>query len=1420
MNDENAIKIMQSLGLDYNPAITSTVKFEKVVVDLNKELAQFKANAMKSAKDINNVFSSQLGQVLGNKSIVDQYGNAFKTAQAEANKMKYTLKDNIEIMKQSTLEQMKAQAASIQHRASAKGLSEEYSKQAGTLREQLSVIQSRLQAEGKLSAEEVKQTQQLKEQLDILKAQTRTEIADQGPNILDSEYQRRSSWFLSGSLFYGAMKGAKEAISTISEVEMGMVEISRVMEDATFVFKDYRDELLQLGVDYGQTFETVQDIALRWAQAGYGVRDSLDNTKTSLLALNTAELDAKNSTESLIGIMDQWKLTSADLPLLLDKINKIADDYTVSSQDLIDGLLKSSEVSRDFGLTLDQNIALLTVMREASGATGKEIGNALKSILVFTQRDKSIDVLKSLGISSFTDELETNFRPAWEIFQDISSKWDSASKDIQDGFVKAADDAGLLSGEITELIGMGETWTDVQKRDIAQGAAGAYRRNYFISLIKRLADAQGVLNNMMDAAGYSQSENARTMDTLEKKYQSLKTSAEQLAVALGDAGLLDILKDITDKAIDVTQGLTDIDEEGRALIITALELLAAVKAIKSVGGMFGVDATLGAAISVLPGWTKLLAIIPAVAGAIGLYAYNLNSATDVTNGLRDKQEELTKSFNSQIEAARETEKSLLEQAKTSETLANKLVELNEKENINMSEKAQLKDIADKLNTSFSNLGLEIDANTGKVIGNTQAIFDNISALKQQAIAQGYQTKMQATASAYVDQESLLGQTRNELDIAKAELNSLKLESNQALREIEQTRANASKNSWSNDTLGRTIVGINKKYGLTNIEQQIKEREKQINALYGLASEQEKLLSELDAELSDWADKAIETSSNLSDSNKYVPNVREAKPTSTKSTKSKKYENEALANALKILDYKKYINELTIEDEIATLNQIKSKYVITSDELIDINKRIYSAEKSLINERLKNSINWINEKKNLNELSAEEEIAAWERVRKNQSNNIEAVKQATLNLYKLRNQVITDSFSREENSIKHLTKLGILSVEEQIKKYRELYEVKAPTLAEEQSRVENLFDLYKKQISDQQRTIKEAHDKRIEQIEEEAKKKKSIHEDEIKAIEKELELLNRQEDEYDHDKKMADLKEQLAYWQVRTSEDARKKVSELLKQIDEAEHKREVDLKKQSLEDKKKVLQDEVKSVEDTAREEREKLDKSYKQIEIAFDEHSINLIALASTMSKGMFEEFQKNYLIPLENALRNADYGSVDNILGGVDDFAKDAYDKTYNSNNAQIYRLASSIVDLKKQYEYGGDKSAAQRAVSLYDELTRFKPNVADSLHRMNYMQAQEYVKNLPKMHKGGKSLSYGAVEMMPGELAFPPDLSTKLESLIEVLYARPISQSSSKSFANNRKEIKIDKLLNIERNYMEDDVDSSILARELQRQLSSIM
>ena len=1349
MDDASVVKIMQSLGLDYNPAINATKQFEKHINSLNKQLAELKMTAMQSTKDINSIFSSQLSTLAGNKTIVDQYGVPLKTVQTQMQNLAKT----------STNGFISATDAVKKHSQSVEDLGKQY-------------------------------------------------------NILASEFRRRMSWFLTGTVFYGSIKAAKEAVKTISEVEMGMVEIGRVIEDSTFRTKEFRDELLQLGKDYGYTFETVQDIALRWAQAGYNIRDTLENTRVSLLALNTAELDAQNATESLIGIMAQWGLTSQELPLVLDKINKTADDFTITSQDLVDGLLRSSSAAKIMNLSIDETIALLTVMREASGRTGREVGNALNSILSYIQRPASINVLESLGIGVFADEARTQFRSVMEIFQDIASKWETTSESIKDGFVQAADDAGLFSEELATALGLQEQWNDLQQRDIAQASAGVYRRNYFIGMIERLAEAQKVLNGLTDAAGYSQAENARTMETLEKKYQSLKTAVQELAVALGDAGLLDTLKGLTEGATNAASAISDLTPEMKAFLTTALEIIGITAALKGVIGLFTDRALFVGATAILPGMTKLLAIIPVLAGAIGLYIHNLNSATDATNGLRDKQEELEKSFNSQIEAAEETKENMLSQAKTAETLANKLEELTKKEELNIAEKAQMKAIVEKLNNIFPDLNLAIDENTDKIIGNTQAIYDNIEALKQRAIAQGYEAKMAATASAYVSQESLLGQTMNELEKANAELNEIKkkystIKSN-AQKEIDEVMQNY---------IGLTdvqplIIDIQNKYGLTELMFEISKREKAIQELTKLKNEQEKLLNELDAELDDWVNKTIEATSD-------VP-VTQYVPTSSSGKKSSggrsAYSNPALDSALRLLEHRKRLNQISTEDEIAYLNQIKAAHVKTAEELMDINERIYAAEQALMDETLQRSINWINERKALGELSIEEEIEAWERVKNNQSNNIEAVKKATLELYRLRQQVMQETFSQEERNIQHLTRLGVLSVKEQINAYKELYQLKAQSLQEEQSRIENLFELYKQLISNQQRTIKVAYDERIELIEEEAKKRKQMHEEEIAAIERELELLNRQEEKYDHDKRMNELKEELAYWQVRTSEEAREKVAEILKQIDEEEHRREVELKKQSLEDKKKILQDEVDSIDETAKKEREKWEKSYKEIEIAFDEHSIDMIALASAMWSGIYDEFEKNYLIPLENALRNADYGSVESILGGIDDFAQDAYNKTYNTTNAQVYRLAAQILEFKRQYEYGGDITAHQRAIPYYDALERLNPTVAETLRKMYYKEAKEFVDSLPKAHTGAEVLTYGAAYLKPGELIFPPDLSSKLEELIKVLYKQPVQNLTQKTY-DNRKEVRIGNLLHIERNYMEDEVDAQILARELSRAIKSM-
>jgi len=674
-SDDSMVKIIQSLGLDYKPAEQSIKSFEARIASLNKQLFNMKANAIQGARDINQAFSSQLGSLGGGKVLVDQWGQPLKTIQTEAAKVGTGVVAGFT----PATEAMKKHGQTVQDTA------KQYS-------------------------------------------------------IFGSEMQRRVSWFLTGTMFYGTLKAAKETVQTISEVEMGMIEIARVMDDSSFVFKDYRDELLQLGVQYGQTFNTVQDIAVKWAQAGYNAKDSLELTKTALLALNTAELDATYATQGLIAVMAQWGLTAEELLPVLDKINKTADDFAITSQDIIDGITRSGAAAKNMNLTLDETIGVITVLRESSGRTGREVGNAFNTILSYMQRASSINIMERMGIRVFADEARTQFVSILDLFEQMAKKWNdpSVSDALKTQFEQAANEAGIFNEELAVAVGLQDKYNDLQKRDLAQSAAGMRRRNYFISLMERFNQVQEVTNNMMDASGYSMRENDRTMEGLAKKYESLKAAAQELAVALGDAGLLDSLKSIVDVGTDAAHAIAQMDEDSRAFLLTALELTSAVVALNSITRLFA-DQTIVTAIrgimKLIPGWGQVAAVIAAVAGAIGLLTYNMKNANAQTlEDIQAKQNEIEKT----------------------DELIKKYDELKVKVDDSEEAKNSLLDVQRQLAAIYPDYVDSLDDEGNKMVTNI-GLLREVIALKREELEL---KRQDAVASARADLTGLLQQQRN------------------------------------------------------------------------------------------------------------------------------------------------------------------------------------------------------------------------------------------------------------------------------------------------------------------------------------------------------------------------------------------------------------------------------------------------------------------------------------------------------------------------------------------------------------------------------------------------------------------------------------------------------------------------------------
>lgn len=1000
----------------------------------------------------------------------------------------------------------------------------------------------------------------------------------------------------------------------------------------------------------------------------------------------------------------------------------------MTSQDLVDGLLRSSGAAKIMGLSLEQTIALLTVMREASGRTGREVGNALNSILSYIQRPKSIETLESLGIQVFADAARTQFRNVMLIFQDIAARWDSLSADIQEGFVKAADDAGLYSEELANAIGLQEEWNDLQQRDISQAAAGVYRRNYFIGMIERLSQAQEVLNNMTDAAGYSMRENERTMDTLQKKYTSLLAAAQELAVALGDAGLLDVLKGVTEVAKDAADGFADLDDSTKALVLTVIELLGALAGIKGVMGLFTTKGIFEVA-KALPGWGKLIALIGSAAGAIGLLAYNSSkaSAQTIDDALKSA-------------SARQNE---IDQATN---LIKKYEELESKAAQNNEVKAEMLDIQRQLAQIYPDYVDGLDAEGNKLVTNIPLLRE-MNALKQQELELERQKIMLDANTRLPQLQAEQKRLQEQIDRNKQRLASgdtYTLVGNIVAREVDIS-----------GQIRKETIDLVQKLAANQMEQQM------INSI----------INGIDTQTYRDPWQRVAEGSTVSGGTpagaKKCPKCgailgKDGKcPNCDKSSGS--YKNEPLQNALRLLQHKKAMNEISLQDEIAYLKAVRDKYVQTGEERMDIEERIYTAEKALMDKRLQDSINWINEKKALGELSAEQEIAAWNRVLTNQKNNIEAVKEATLNLYRLQKELREKEVEEHKDSLKDL-----------------------------------------------QDEIKDAYDERIDAIEKAAEAQKKAQEEIIRGIEDEIEALERNEKTRDFEKKMADLQEQEAYWSVRTGEEARKRLAEIREEIAELEHDREVELDKQRLEDEKQAAEDKIDIIEQAAKEQKEKWQAAYREMEKAFEDHNLDIIAQAATYSKEAFQQWYDNYIVPMRKALEEGDIDGFGDIASNIGGSIGNLPSHDYGMTDEDYLTMMDNRDRWWELYNAGYRQSTNAEMQRLNKE--------NDALRAKYGIPAGEY----PKFHTGAETLSYGMAIFKPGELVFPPDLSKDLKTLIAVssgITGKVVHGSNTTTTYDNRKEVKIDKLLNIEKNYMDDEIDGEILSRQLYRAVLSL-
>lgn len=340
-------------------------------------------------------------------------------------------------------------------------------------------------------------------------------------------------WMVAMSAFYGTLRGVREAVNEIIEIDTLLTNINRVASDSININAIFSGAV-NLSKELGNNLHDILDSLGQFARTygDFNERQLLAITRTTTMMSNVSELTAQEATESLVGTMNAFNITAEDSIRIVDALNEVDNNYAISTKQLAESLSKSASAAKTFGVTMEENIGHTTAIGSVTMESGRQIGNGLKTIYSrITTLSGVEEILNSVGVAvKRIGENGEEVRPVNDILTELAGKWD--------------------------------TLTDSQRQNIAVEVAGRYQLTRFLALMSNYDTALQSTNTAVYSHGSALRENAKYMQSFESRINQLKNSFSQVALSIGDAmlsgamlGAIELLGKLASMAVTVSEKL-------------------------------------------------------------------------------------------------------------------------------------------------------------------------------------------------------------------------------------------------------------------------------------------------------------------------------------------------------------------------------------------------------------------------------------------------------------------------------------------------------------------------------------------------------------------------------------------------------------------------------------------------------------------------------------------------------------------------------------------------------------------------------------------------------------------------------------------------------------------------------------------------
>ena len=264
---------------------------------------------------------------------------------------------------------------------------------------------------------------------------------------MGQKFRSLSQYLVSNFGFQALTTGVRSGVESIKELDSAMTELKKTSSGTKQEYRDFTTQARSDAKDIGSTTTQITNSAADWSRLGYSLKDSQTMAKNTGILKNVSEFaDINEATDAMVGIMQAYNYKPDDSMKLIDQLNQIGNNFSISTSDLAKGLQISGSALEVGGNNIEQSMALIT----AYNSSIQDVSQAARAARTVSMRMHGVDA-ETLSAEG----------------EDIEGLIDTVPK--LESEIKSLTATGRVKDDFTFLLDLAGRWKEIGQADIEEG---------------------------------------------------------------------------------------------------------------------------------------------------------------------------------------------------------------------------------------------------------------------------------------------------------------------------------------------------------------------------------------------------------------------------------------------------------------------------------------------------------------------------------------------------------------------------------------------------------------------------------------------------------------------------------------------------------------------------------------------------------------------------------------------------------------------------------------------------------------------------------------------------------------------------------------------------------------------------------------